>query len=108
MKSFGRFFAAAFAPVLMVGGVAGCATYEKCGISGCPGDAQITANVEALFNRNPPLGPPNELSVQTLDRVVYLNGVADTPFELRLAESVAGEAAGVKRVVNNIGLSGSR
>jgi osmotically-inducible protein OsmY len=46
--------------------------------------------------------------VQTLDHVVYLNGVVDTPFEQRLAESVAGEAAGVKRVVNNIGLSGPR
>jgi osmotically-inducible protein OsmY len=108
MRSFGRFFAAAFAPILAVGGLAGCATYKKCGFSGCPGDAQITANVQALFDRNPPLGPPNQVSVQTLDHVVYLNGVVDTPFEQRLAESVAGEAAGVKRVVNNIGLSGPR
>ncbi len=108
MRSLGRFFAAAFAPILAVGGLAGCATYEKCGLSGCPGDAQITANVQALLDRNPPLGPPNEVYVQTLDRVVYLNGVVDTPLEQRLAESVAREATGVTGVVNNIGLSGPR
>jgi osmotically-inducible protein OsmY len=108
MRSLGRFFAAACAPILAAGGLAGCATYEKCGLSGCPGDAQITANVQTLLDRNPPLGPPNEVYVQTLDRVVYLNGVVDTPLEQRLAESVAREATGVTRVVNKIGLSGPR
>ncbi len=108
MKSLGRFFAVAFAAILAVGGFTGCATYRKCGWSGCPGDAQITANVQALFDRNPALGPPNLIYVQTLDRVVYLNGVVDTPLEQRLAESVAREGAGVTRVVNNIGLSGPR
>ena len=108
MKSLGRFFALAFAPILAVGGLAGCATYGKCGWSGCPGDAQITANVQALLDQNPALGPPNLIYVQTLDRVVYLNGVVDTPLEQRLAESVAREAAGGTQVVNNIGLSGPR
>ena len=108
MRSLGRFFAATVAPILALGVLAGCATYEKCGFSGCPGDAQITADVQSLLDRNPPLGPPNEVYVQTLDHVVYLNGVVDTPFEQRLAESVARDAAGVTRVVNNIGLSSSR
>jgi osmotically-inducible protein OsmY len=108
MRSLGRFFAAALAPILAVGGLAGCATYKKCGLSGCPGDAQITANVQVLLDQNPSLGPPNRVSIQTLDHVVYLNGLVDTPFERRLAESVAAEAAGVTRVVNNIGLSSAR
>jgi osmotically-inducible protein OsmY len=108
MRSPGRFFALTLAPILAVGGLAGCATYKKCGFRGCPGDARITAEVQALLDQNPPLGPPNEVYVQTLDHVVYLNGVVDTPFQLRLAESLAGEAAGVSRVVNNIGLSSSR
>ena len=47
---------------------AGCAVEQKCGL-GCPGDAQITAKVEALFNQHPEVG--TEVSVQTLDRVVY-------------------------------------
>ena len=108
MRSLGRFLAGTLAPILAVGGLAGCAIYEKCGLRGCPGDARITAEVQALLDQNPPLGPPNEVYVQTLDHVVYLNGIVDTPFQLRLAESLAGEAAGVSRVVNNIGLSSSR
>jgi osmotically-inducible protein OsmY len=108
MRSLGRFFAVAFAPILAAGGLAGCATYEKCGLGGCPGDAEITADVQVLLDQNPPLGPPNEVYVQTIDHVVYLNGIVDTPFQLRLAESLAGEAAGVSRVVNNIGLSSNR
>ena len=109
MRSLGRFFALMFAPpILAAGGLAGCATYEKCGFRGCPGDVKITAEVQVLLDQNPPLGPPNEVYVQTLNHVVYLNGVVDTPFQRRLVESLAGEAAGVSRVVNNIGLSSSR
>jgi osmotically-inducible protein OsmY len=44
--------------------------------------------------------------VQTLDHVVYLNGLVDTDLERQLAESVAAGAKGVTRVVNSIGLSG--
>ncbi len=93
MRSLGRFFALTLVPILAVGVLAGCATYQKCGFRGCPGDARITAEVQALLDQNPPLGPPNEIYVQTLDHVVYLNGIVDTPFQLRLAESLAREAA---------------
>jgi len=48
------------------------------------------------------------LSVQTLDRVVYLYGLVDTDLQLQLAESVAHEAPGVEKVVNSIGISGNR
>jgi osmotically-inducible protein OsmY len=85
----------------------GCATYRKCGLAGCAGDERITAEVQALFNRHPGLQPPNEISIQTLDHVVYLYGLVDTNMEQRLAEEVAMEAPGVIRVVNSIAVRGN-
>ena len=90
------------------GALAGCAVYKKCGVSGCPGDAEITAQVQALFVKHPELEPPNILEVQTLNRVVYLTGVVDTDYERQIAEVVAREAPGVTNVINSIGLSGGR
>jgi osmotically-inducible protein OsmY len=86
---------------LVVAGVlSGCATFEKCGFKGCPGDAQITADVKTLFNRHPDLG--TSIEVQTLDHVVYLYGLVDSPLESAIAKSVALEAPGVTRVVSSI------
>jgi osmotically-inducible protein OsmY len=87
----------------------GCAvykTYEKCGFEGCPDDQRITRDVQALFRQHPALEPPNLIDVQTLDHVVYLNGLVNTDLERQLAESVAAGARGVARVVNSIGMSG--
>jgi osmotically-inducible protein OsmY len=100
-------YAWAFALVLTAT-LPGCAAYKKCGFGGCPGDAEITAQVRALFEHHPTLKPPNLLEVQTLDHVVYLNGVVDTDLERQMAESIAHEAKGVRKVVNSIGLSGGR
>jgi osmotically-inducible protein OsmY len=86
----------------------GCAAFVKCGFDGCPGDANITADVRARFAQHPALEPPNLLRVQTLNRVVYLYGLVDTDLERELAESVAHEAPGVANVVNSIGISGNR
>ena len=80
--------------------ISGCATFEKCGFKGCPGDAQITADVKALFDRHPELG--TSIDVRTLDHVVYLYGLVDTPLESEIAKSVALEAPGVTRVVSSI------
>jgi osmotically-inducible protein OsmY len=96
-----------FAVVLSVG-LCGCAVYRKCGLEGCPGDAKITADVRALFQQHPSLEPPNVLTVQTLDRVVYLYGLVDTVYEREIAELVALQAPGVAKVVNSIGISGIR
>jgi osmotically-inducible protein OsmY len=85
--------------------LAGCAVYQKCGLHGCPGDADITAQVQALFAQHPAIQPPNILHVQTMDRVVYLTGIVDTDYQRQLAASVAQEATGVTKVVNSIGLS---
>jgi osmotically-inducible protein OsmY len=99
--------ALAFA-LLLAGALPGCAVYSKCGFRGCPGDAEITAQVRAMFGRYPALEPPNQVGVQTLDHVVYLSGVVNTDLERQMAESAAREVEGVKRVVNSIGLSGGR
>jgi osmotically-inducible protein OsmY len=92
--------------LMLTSALPGCASYRKCGFGGCPGDAEITAQVHALFHQHPALEPPNLLEVRTLNRVVYLSGVVDTDLERQLAESVAHEAKGVAKVVNSIGLSG--
>jgi hypothetical protein len=91
--------------IVIAGVLSGCATFEKCGFKGCPGDAEITAEVNALFDRHPELG--NSIHVQTLDHVVYLYGLADTPGGPEIAESVARGAPGVTRVVSSIAYGGS-
>ena len=90
---------------ILTGALARCTTYEKCGIDGCPGDANVTANVQALLDQHPDLGPPNSIHVQTLDHVVYLNGMVDVGLERQGAESVALETPGVTRVVNLIAVT---
>ena len=86
--------------LVIAGALSGCATFEKCGFKGCPGDAKITADVKALFDKHPELG--TSIDVQTLDHVVYLYGLVDTPLESAIAKSVAFEAPGVTRVVSSI------
>ncbi|HME38103.1 MAG TPA: BON domain-containing protein [Steroidobacteraceae bacterium] len=93
--------------LVLAAALAGCAAYKKCGFGGCPGDAEITAAVYALFKQHAELEPPNLLEVSTLDHVVYLNGLVDTDFQREMAESVAREAGGVAKVVNSIGISGN-
>jgi osmotically-inducible protein OsmY len=86
--------------LVAAGVLSGCATFEKCGFKGCPGDANITAEVKALFDKHPELG--TSIDVQTLDHVVYLYGLVDTHLESEIAKSVALEAPGVTRVVSSI------
>ena len=94
--------------VLLAVALPGCAAYRKCGFEGCLSDANITAEVRALFQQHPILEPPNLLTVQTLDHVVYLYGLVDTDYEREIAELVALQAPGVAKVVNSIGISGNR
>jgi len=94
--------------VILTAALPGCAAYRKCGFGGCPGDAEITAEVQALFSQHPALEPPNIINVQTRDHVVYLYGLVDTDLERQTAESVALQASGVTKVVNSIGISGNR
>jgi hypothetical protein len=91
--------------LFLTGALPGCATYRKCGFGGCPGDAEITAQVHALFDQYPALEPPNLREVQTLDHVVYLYGQVSTELQRQTAESVALAAPGVSRVANSIAVT---
>jgi osmotically-inducible protein OsmY len=86
--------------IALLGVLTGCATERKCGIEGCPGDKAITERVQASFNRHPEIGV--EVSVQTLDHVVYLSGFVSAGEMSEVANDVARHTAGVTRVVNSI------
>ena len=84
--------------LILAGVLPGCATYG-------PGDAKITANVQAQLNQHPELGAPNSISVQTQDRVVYLNGIVSTGLQRTIAESVAYQAEDVAKVQNLVSMT---
>jgi osmotically-inducible protein OsmY len=74
-------------------------------LRGCPGDAKITAEVQARFDQYTVLGPPNLLHVQTLDHVVYLTGQVATDLQREIAESVAFDATGGARIMSSIAVT---
>jgi hypothetical protein len=105
-----RALCAWFSILFLTGALSGCAlydTYEKCGFRGCPGDAKITADVVLQLNRCSFL-EPNVIGVQTMDHVVYLNGVVRSSLEIGTAESIADQVPGVARVVNSIAVFNAR
>lgn len=95
-------------PLAMLGALGGCTTYHawrKCGLEGCPGDAQLRAEVLAQLEQHPALAPPNQVYVQALDGVVYLSGQVQTDVQREDAESAATRAVPGHRLVDNIALS---
>jgi osmotically-inducible protein OsmY len=92
---------ALIAVLLLPGVVAGCAAERKCGW-GCPGDAQITTNVQTQLNRHPDLEGVSSINVQTLDHVVYLSGEVSDGLMKETAGSIARTIPGVSRVENTI------
>jgi osmotically-inducible protein OsmY len=91
--------------VLVAGVLTGCATYKQCGLEGCAGDANVTSNVQTLFNQHPELGAPGTVGIQTIDHVVYLDGFVASGMERETAVSLAQAAPGVTRVVNSIAVT---
>jgi osmotically-inducible protein OsmY len=92
---------------LLLAALPACAAYQKCGTGGCPGDAEITAAVQAAYMQHAELQAPNVINVQTIDRVVYLYGLVATDLQRQTAESVAKQVPNVAKVVNSIGTSGN-
>jgi osmotically-inducible protein OsmY len=81
----------------------GCAMFPR---SSNPAvDQKITADVETRFGQNAELEVPNLLNVQTINRVVYLNGLVSTGLQRRDAESEANQVQGIDKVVNSIAVS---
>jgi BON domain len=96
-------FALAAVAVVSLGGCAAIETWNKCG-AGCPGDAEMSAQVRARLAEYPELLAPNHVYVSTLDRVVYLTGEVATDLQRDTAETVARQTPGVPRVVDMISL----
>jgi osmotically-inducible protein OsmY len=90
--------------LLLGTGLSGCATFGKCDPQNCTIDAQITADVRAALSEHADLGAPAALRVQTINRVVYLNGLVDTDLQRSSAESYALRVDNVKDVVNSISI----
>jgi osmotically-inducible protein OsmY len=95
------------AGLLTATALAGCAdyhAYQKCGYRGCPGDAAITAQVQAVLRQHPALGPPNIIYVRTVDGTVYLSGQVATGLQRDVAESLARNVPDARRVVDGLAL----
>jgi osmotically-inducible protein OsmY len=95
-------FATLISAAVLAGVLPGCATNPPCGSERCQRDTKITAEVQALFDMTPVLEPPNMLTIQTSDRVVFLYGLVANDLERQTAETVALRAPGVVMVVNGI------
>jgi osmotically-inducible protein OsmY len=93
--------------VILISALGGCATYEKCGLEGCASDRKVSAQVQELLNAHPELGPPGSITVETLNGVVYLDGVVTGGLEKRNVEAIVRQASGVKRVVNGVSVEHS-
>ena len=78
----------------------GCALFPR---SADPSvDRAITADVETRFGQNAALEAPNQLKVQTINRIVYLNGLVSTGLQRRDAELAASQVQDVDKVVDSI------
>ena len=84
----------------------GCAAWKeerKCGLAGCADDQAITANVQAKLSHHPAVG--TEVTVQTLDLIVYLSGFVSSGNFSEVAEAVTRTVPGVSKVVNQIAVT---
>ncbi|HEY2679581.1 MAG TPA: BON domain-containing protein [Steroidobacteraceae bacterium] len=87
--------------LILVACLAGC-TSLKCSPENCATDATISRDVRAVFSQHPELGAPAELHVQTINGVVYLNGMVNSDFERQSAEALVRQVANVVDVVNSL------
>jgi osmotically-inducible protein OsmY len=90
--------------VVFAGGLQGCAAYTECATAACVADADTATRVRALFEQYPELQPPNLLYVLARGDLVTISGTVNTDYTRRMAESVALQANGVRRVANLLGV----
>jgi len=93
--------------VMLAAVLAGCASFGKCGLQECSGDAKITAEVRSLLAQSPALGGTNHISVQTIRGVVYLRGIVSTPLQIAEAGNIAEQVTGVTDVQNMLTIDNS-
>jgi hypothetical protein len=90
----------AFVVLTLTAALPGCALFPQ--TSNPAVDQKITADVETRIGQHAELEAPNLLDVQTINRVVYLNGLVSTGLQRTDAELVANQVQGVEKVVNSI------
>ena len=103
-KSTGTRKILAFVAALTVAAaLPGCAVFPQS--SNAAVDQKLTADVETRLGQSAELEAPNLLNVQTINRVVYLNGLVSTGLQRRDAELVANQVQGVDKVVDSIAVA---
>jgi osmotically-inducible protein OsmY len=90
----------AFVALALTTALPGCALFPRSSNSAV--DQKITADVEMRFGQNAALEAPNQLNVQTINRIVYLNGLVSTGLQRRDAELAASQVQDVDKVVDSI------
>jgi len=86
----------------LVAALSGCAVFEKCSPENCATDAKITADVGDMLGAHSEFGPPGTIQVQTVNGVVYLNGLVNSDMERQNAETLVMRIPNVKDVVNSL------
>jgi osmotically-inducible protein OsmY len=87
---------------ILAAALSGCAVFDKCSPENCATDAKITADVAEMFGQHPEFGAPGTIHVQTINGVVYLNGLVNSDMERQTAETLAMRLPNVKDVVNSL------
>ena len=88
--------------MILAAAVSGCAAFQRCAPENCATDAKITTDVEDMFGQRAEFGPPGTIHVQTINGVVYLNGLVNTDMERQSAEALVLKIPNVKDVVNSL------
>ena len=99
-------------PMIALGGslllaltLPGCASFKGksgCASAQCAADEQVATEVQSSLDRHPELGPPGQIRVAALNRVVYLYGSVSNDLQRSVAKSVAIESSGDAKIVNSI------
>jgi osmotically-inducible protein OsmY len=88
--------------ILLAGSLQACASFDKCAPENCAGDAKITHEVNEMIVQNRQFGAPAAFHIQTINGIVYLNGMVDTDLESREIESRVRSIPNVNDVVNSL------
>ena len=99
-----KHFKAVALAMVIVDPLFGCAIDGPAATGARQEDASIAANVKAVIDQHPDLGPPNLIYVDVRDHVVYLSGLVNTELTIGNAEALARQVPGVARVVDTIGV----
>jgi osmotically-inducible protein OsmY len=75
-----------------------------CQTPACRDDDSLVQEAEQLLAAHPDLGPPNIITVQAHNGVIYLHGLVATDLMRQDAEAVIEQSPRVKRVANMIGV----